>query len=266
VGEIAIRTPYLSRGYLDGSGERFIANPFNQDATADDRIYLTGDKGRYRTDGQVEFLGRLDDQIKIRGFRIEPAEIERCLSELDAVEKAVVLPGADLRGDDCLIAYIQTNAEQKSLADSARQALRKSLPEYMIPSLFIALEKLPLTPNGKINKRALPAATNFWQAREYVAPRTETERDIAAIWQAVLKMEQISVADSFFDIGGHSLLAVQIVTRVKDAYQVEFSMRRLLEVASIEGMAAYVENALWLRDSEQADDTGDDEDFEEMEI
>jgi acyl carrier protein len=193
------------------------------------------------------------------------------LASLAQVEKAVVVPGQDLRGDDCLVAYLQTvsinvDREQTGLADLARTELRKLLPEYMIPSLFIALEKLPLTPNGKIDKRALPAPANYWQAREYIAPRTDVERDISVIWQTVLKMEQISVVDNFFDIGGHSLLAVQIVTRVKEAYHVEFSMRRLLEVASIEGMAAYVENALWLRESEQTSTSGDDEDFEELEI
>ncbi|MVF12546.1 amino acid adenylation domain-containing protein [Ketobacter sp. MCCC 1A13808] len=271
VGEIGIRTPYLCQGYLDGDTERFVTHAFASSPEQPDRIYLTGDKGRYRSDGQVEFLGRIDDQIKIRGFRIEPAEIERHLASLDAVDKAIVIRGQDLRGDDCLVAYLQTSSpqsdgKQSGLSDLARTELRRSLPEYMIPSLFIPLDKLPLTPNGKINKRALPAPADYWQAREYIAPRTDVEREIAEIWQTVLKMDQISVVDNFFDIGGHSLLAVQIVTRVKTAYSVEFSMRRLLEVASIEGMATYVENALWLRESEQTASSGDDEDFEELEI
>ncbi|RLT97980.1 non-ribosomal peptide synthetase [Ketobacter sp.] len=267
VGEIAVRTPYLSQGYLNSDDSVFALNPHS--AAADDRIYHTGDKGRYRADGMVEFLGRLDQQIKIRGFRVEPEEVESAIVRvLGGNAAATVVAGKDPRGDDCLVAYVavpEADSDSTGDQDALRMQLRNQLPEYMVPALFIPLQRIPLTRNGKVDKRSLPMPDDFWVAREYVAPRTEYEEQIAAIWQTVLKVEQISVVDNFFDVGGHSLLAVQIVSRVKEQYQIEFSMRRLMEIASIEGMASYVENALWVRGAEeQGDDAGDD--FEELEI
>ena len=267
VGEIVVRTPYLSLGYL-GAGHNsaesasFSLNRLSHDEQ--DRLYFTGDKGRYRVDGVVEFLGRIDTQLKIRGFRVEPEEVESAIvNALGGGAGAVVVGGKDPRGDDCLIAYVASSAEDA--ASPLRVALRQKLPEYMIPALFIPIERVPLNRNGKVDRHRLPDPTGYWVAREYVAPRNEFEQEIADIWQAVLKIDQISVADNFFDVGGHSLLAVQIVSRVKERYQIEFSMRRLLEIATIEGMASYVENALWIRDAEtQEEDTGDD--FEELEI
>ncbi|MBA54635.1 MAG: hypothetical protein CMK89_09285 [Pseudomonadales bacterium] len=262
VGEIAIRTPFLSQGYLDADESVFQLNRHSHEVS--DRVYHTGDKGRYRTDGLVEFLGRLDQQIKIRGFRVEPQEVETAIVQaLGASASSVVVGGKDPRGDDCLIAYVA--CESESFNDALRLQLRSQLPEYMVPSLFIAVDSIPLTRNGKVDKRRLPNPDDHWVAKEYVAPRSETEREIADIWQAVLKVDQISVVDNFFDVGGHSLLAVQIVSRVKEKYQIEFSMRRLMEIASIEGMASYVENALWVRGTGNQDEDGD-EDFEELEI
>jgi amino acid adenylation domain-containing protein len=267
-GQIVVRTPYLSLGYLSEDSDAFVMNAFSHNAN--DRMYRTGDKGRYRLDGHVEFLGRLDDQIKIRGFRVEPAEIQRAIMNcLGANCQSVVVVGKDPRGDDCLIAYIKSDSNQDSLRDTLRLELRKSLPEYMIPSLFVAVQRIPLSPNGKVNRHKLPSPSEYWETKQYIAPRSEIESEIADIWQTVLKIEQISVVDNFFDVGGHSLLAVQIVTRVKEHYSIEFSMRRLLEIATIEGMASYVENALWVRNSgndvdSDSSDSGDD--FEELEI
>lgn len=270
VGEIQIRTPYLSRGYLhDDDTSRFYVNALTDGQSPTDaqpdRIYRTGDKGRYREDGTVEFLGRLDDQIKIRGFRVEPAEVERQIAMAPEVSQAAVILSTDPRGDDCLVAYLVCDGGT-DVSDSLRMSLRKTLPEYMVPALFVPVDSIPLTANGKVDKRKLPDSSQFWSTKEYIAPRTETEMAIAEIWQQVLKLDKIGVDEHFFDVGGHSLLAVQIVTRVKEQYDVEFSMRRLMEVATIEGMASYVENALWLRDADSDTESADDDDFEELEI
>ena len=263
VGEIVIRTPYLSLGYIEPEAN----SPFTLNTLSgsdQDRLYHSGDQGRYTDNGAVEFLGRLDQQIKIRGFRVEPAEVEASIEALlPGQGRAVVCAATDPRGDDCLVAYLYGVDGQPQ--DSLRHELRTRLPEYMVPALFIAIEELPLNRNGKVDRTRLPDPARFWSAREFVAPATPIEEEIAAIWQQVLKLKQISVVDNFFDVGGHSLLAVQIVTRVKEKYQVEFSMRRLLEIATIQGMANYVENALWVRQSGAQPDADDDE-FEELEI
>jgi amino acid adenylation domain-containing protein len=263
-GQIAIRTPYLTEGYVNQTDSAaFRPNPATGDVK--DRIYLTGDKGRFRLDGTVEHLGRLDQQIKIRGFRIEPAEIQSAICELDPVSDAVVVPAPDPQGNVCLVAYVVLLEESPGWQDFIRGALRTKLPDYMVPALVVSISSIPLTLNGKVNKSALPDPAVFWVSKEYVAPRTEIEHEIAIIWQNVMKREQIGVEDHFFDIGGHSLLAVQIVARVKEKYNVEFSMRRLFEVATIAGMASYVENAVWLKQSDSASaDAGDD--YEEIEI
>ena len=164
-----------------------------------------------------------------------------------------------------MVAYLVCDGGT-DVSDSLRLSLRKTLPEYMVPALFVPVESIPLTANGKVDKRKLPDSSQFWSTKEYIAPRTETEMAIAEIWQQVLKLDKIGVDEHFFDVGGHSLLAVQIVTRVKEQYDVEFSMRRLMEVATIEGMASYVENALWLRDADSDTESADDDDFEELEI
>ncbi len=270
VGEIVIRTPYLSVGYWppeeDSSlGHGFARNPHTQDPR--DRIYYTGDIGRYNVAGLVEFFGRRDNQIKIRGYRIEPAEIEQALVRQSGIDSAVVILAKDLRQDDCIVAYIEPAKGLDSVDSMAiREILRREIPEYMVPALVIPIDKIPVTVNGKIDRRRLPDPADFWQQKQYVAPATDYEQAIAEIWQTVLKMESISIEDNFFDIGGHSLLAVQIVTRVKELYQVEFSMRRLMELATIKGMASYVENALWLQSSTAETTADDDEDLEEFEI
>ncbi|MCP5015978.1 MAG: amino acid adenylation domain-containing protein [Ketobacter sp.] len=262
VGELVVRTPYLSQGYINSDSSPFTLN--KRTHCDHDRLYHTGDKGRYRADGTAEYLGRIDQQVKIRGFRVEPEEVQRCINKaLENKTASVVLASRDPRGDECLVAYVKT--QKTDFVTDLRLRLRKQLPEYMVPSLFISVDSIPLNRNGKVDKFALPNPADYWVAKEYVAPRSDYERDIAEIWQSILKIDQISVVDNFFDVGGHSLLAVQIVARVKEKYEIEFSMRRLLEIASIEGMASYVESSLWVRQSESTDDDSGD-DFEELEI
>ena len=268
VGEIWIRSPYLSSGYLnEDEQQRFISNPFANGQNATDRIYRTGDKGRYLEDGSVHFLGRLDQQIKIRGFRVEPAEVQQALNMLDSIQSSVVVDGVDQRGDVCLIAYLVCHPDTELPDnDELRQAMRRHLPDYMVPSVFAAIDSIPLTPNGKLDRRALPDIDSLLAEKEIVAPRTEMETEIAEIWQQVLKVQELSVTENFFDAGGHSLLATQIVARVKEKYGVDFSMRVLFEVSTVEGMANYVETTLWARGGLEEPTANDDEDMEEFEI
>lgn len=288
VGEIIIRSPYLAQGYVGKSDSNnevdvdrnpFIANPLRKvsleaapltssSSVETDRAYRTGDKGRYLEDGTVQFLGRMDQQIKIRGFRVEPGEIQHALNALENIKQSLVVDGFDARGDTTLFAYVvMADGVEMPTSEILRGQLRYELPEYMIPSAFIALDAIPLTPNGKIDKKALPDPLAALADREFIEPRTDVEKAVAEIWQKVLRQESISVNDNFFDVGGHSLLATQIVARVKELYNVEFSMRVLFEVSTIEGMANYVETTLWARgDLENANNAEDDDDMEEFEI
>lgn len=269
IGEIWIRTPYLTQGYLrdEDTSERFITNPFTQNV--DDRIYRTGDKGRYLANGQVEFLGRIDQQVKVRGYRVEPAEIQSRLQIHSDVAAAVVV-GVEEGNDTRLVAYVVPSARVSGELNvsALRQHLRSELPEYMVPAAIVSIPQIPLTPNGKLNRAQLPDYHAAIEGRELVAPRNQTEKDILAIWQGVLKHEHISVTDQFFDVGGHSLLATQVVARVKEKFSVEFSLKNIFEVSSVEGMARYVDTALWARQAASAPAAvdGSDDDMEEIEI
>jgi len=288
VGEIVIRSPYLSQGYLlqgelsqEKLGENthdqvdtpsaFSINSFTEDAT--DRVYRTGDKGRYLSDGSVEFLGRLDQQTKIRGYRVEPIEVQHAINTVSGIKASVVVDCLDQRGDISLVAYVVPESQVSESSDDAvnldslRLALRARLPEYMVPSAFIIIDAIPLTPNGKLDKRALPDAASAFIDDEYTEPRTDIERAVAEIWQTVIKIEQISVMSNFFDIGGHSLLATQIVSRVEALYEVKFPLKVLFQNATIEGMANYIDTTLWARgEQDETDDVEDDDDMEEFEI
>ena len=206
-GEIHIGGAGVARGYLNRpelTAERFIASPF----VDGDRLYRTGDLGRYRRDGTIEFLGRNDFQVKIRGFRIEPGEIEARLAEHPGVREAVVLPREDAPGDKRLVAYTTTRPDAAPPgAEALRAHLAASLPEYMVPAAYVALDALPLTANGKLDRQALPAPdSSAFAARGYEPPVGETEERLALIWADVLKLERVGRHDNFFELGGHSLL------------------------------------------------------------
>ncbi|MEU1516068.1 amino acid adenylation domain-containing protein [Streptomyces sp. NPDC005811] len=215
-GEIYVGGPGVARGYLgrpELTAERFVPDPFGP---AGSRLYKSGDLARRLPDGKLEFLGRIDDQVKIRGFRIELGEIETALAAQPLVRDAVVVVREDEPGDKRLVAYV-TAGDQAPTPGELRAPLTADLPEYMIPSAFVVLDALPLTTNGKLDKRALPAPGQdaLGGSAAYTAPRTGTEERIAAVWREVLGLERVGVDDSFFDLGGHSLRAVNLVGRLR---------------------------------------------------
>jgi len=235
-GELWLGGAGLARGYLgrpDLTAERFVPDPFSGEPGA--RLYRTGDLVRRLPAGDLEFLGRIDHQVKVRGFRIELGEIEASLATHPEVRQAVVLAREDQPGDKRLVAYVVGGATAAGL----HEHLRGRLPDYMVPSLFVALPALPLTPNGKVDRRALPAPEEGDLRRgAYVAPRTELERWLCEIWEEVLGVERVGIEDSFFDLGGHSLLATRVVSRVRSALGRELPLRALFENPTIRGLCA----------------------------
>jgi acyl carrier protein len=246
-GQLFISGSGLARGYLSQphlTAQRFLPHPFT--TSPGQRLYQTGDLARYRPDGNIEFLGRLDHQVKIRGFRIELGEVESVLHTHPGVRECLVIARDDGDGVKRLVAYVV--AEQQptagdSLMPELRRYLSEKLPDYMIPSAFVLMQQLPLMPSGKVDRRALPAPMEGRQQvrAEYLAPRTTAEEQLASIWREVLHVEKIGVEDNFFELGGHSLLATQVVSRAREAFGVELELRRLFEASTIAELAAAIE-------------------------
>ncbi|HZI20304.1 MAG TPA: amino acid adenylation domain-containing protein [Pyrinomonadaceae bacterium] len=245
-GELHIGGAGLARGYAGRAGltaEKFTPHPFS--AVPGSRLYRTGDLARFLPDGNVEYLGRLDHQVKIRGFRIELGEIEAALMRHEGVREAAAVVGATggARGPQ-LLAYFVARPDAPPSASELREHLLRTLPDYMVPSHFIALDRLPLTPNGKLARQALPqpeGAAARESGREYVAPRTETERALAEIWAEVLGVERVGVEDNFFELGGHSLLATQVITRLRNVLQVALPLRTLFVANTVAALAGAAE-------------------------
>ncbi|MBB4636050.1 non-ribosomal peptide synthetase [Longimicrobium terrae] len=225
-GEICIGGAGVARGYLDrpeATAERFTADPFSKEPGA--RLYRTGDAGRWRPDGTLEFLGRGDGQVKVRGYRIETGEIETRLTELPGVRAAVVVAREDTGGEKRLVAYV---VGDEVGADALRAHLAGSLPGYMVPAAYVRLEEFPLTPNGKVDRKALPAPEGeAYAARAYEPPAGDVEEILAGIWAEVLGVERVGRRDQFFNLGGHSLLAVQVISRVRQALGVKVALGEL---------------------------------------
>ena len=245
-GELYIGGDGLARDYLNRpelTRECFVQDPFSRDAG--ERLYRTGDVARYLADGTIEFLGRIDRQVKLRGFRIELDEIAAVLGEHPAVDQTYVLLREDQPGDKRLVAYVVAAEGELPTEAQLRQHLSNSLPTYMVPSSFVLLDNLPLTPVGKVDREALPAGETQGPdlAAAFLAPRSETEKAIAAIWKDLLGRSQVSVHDDFFALGGHSLLATQVMTRIGKTLGVRLAMRQLFENPTICGLAACVERA-----------------------
>ena len=245
-GEIVIRTPFRSLGYVNAPAdnrERFVPNPFREDRR--DLLYHTGDRGRYRPDGSVAIHGRLDDQVKIRGVRVEPDEVTALLLQHPAVKSCAVVAHTDDQGEAFLVAYVVASEQNQSNTSGLRSYLSTQLPLAMLPSTFMVLDALPLTPNGKVDRRALPAPSGRHPALDaaYVAPRTPTEEVTTRIWADILRLEQVGVQDNFFELGGHSLLATRIISRLHGAFQVAIPLRSFFEAPTVAGLAEAIEKA-----------------------
>jgi amino acid adenylation domain-containing protein len=251
-GELYIGGDNLARGYLNRpelTAEKFIPNPF--DTQAKTRLYKTGDLARYLPDGNIEFIGRIDGQVKIRGFRIELGEIEVVLGQHPDIAQAVVVAQEDAPDEKRLVAYLISEQKQAPTHKEIRNFLTSKLPEYMVPSAFAILKSFPLTSNGKVDRRALPAPDEMRPelTGNFVAPRTNIEEVLVAIWAEVLKLEKVGIYDNFFELGGHSLLATQVISRVRQAFQVELPLHRLFESATVADFAV----AIAQKQAEQTD-------------
>ncbi|HVT15954.1 MAG TPA: non-ribosomal peptide synthase/polyketide synthase [Thermoanaerobaculia bacterium] len=251
LGEIWLRSPHLARGYLGDEAltrQHFRPNPFT--GRAEDRVYRTGDLGRYRPDGEAVFAGRADDQIKLRGFRIEPGEIEAAIGRLAGVRDSVVVACED-GGERYLAAYVVPEpAAAPGLAGRLRPFLAARVPDYMVPAAFVELPSLPLTPNGKVDRRALPAprrpsadGAGGAAGAAGAAPRSAVEKRLAGIWAELLRLDGAALDDDFFALGGHSLLAIQLVSRVREAFALELPLRVIFEASKVRELAAWIERA-----------------------
>jgi acyl carrier protein len=242
-GEICIGGLGVARGYLNRpelSAERFVRDPFSADPQA--RMYRTGDLGRMLPQGDIEFCGRGDHQVKVHGYRVELGEIEAALREDDRVQDAVVL----LR-DEQLVAFVGLTPAGPLVeplnVSTLKEQLKARLPQYMVPSAIVLLEKLPLTANGKIDRQALAAlqAEAPERTTDYVAPRTETERSLAAIWGELLGLDRVGVDDDVFDLGAHSLLAMKALTRIREAFGINLVLRNLFEQPTVAQLAPMID-------------------------
>jgi amino acid adenylation domain-containing protein len=241
VGEIWIRSPFLSRGYLDEPSltqARFVKNPFTEDAQ--DLCYRTGDLGQYLPDGNVAFAGRADHQVKIRGFRVEPDEVARKLEQLKGVSRAVVLAREGAGTGKALVAYYTHDGHTAATAAQLRDTLSKVLPAYMVPSFFVALKAFPLLPNGKIDLNGLsaPGAGDAAPGVRYEAPSTDRERELVALWQEVLGVQRVGVNDSFLELGGDSLSALKALIRMRKHGIPDHVARGILQGHTIAEMVA----------------------------
>jgi len=246
-GEIYIGGDGLARGYLNRpelTAEKFVPDPFGDQPGA--RLYKTGDLARYLPEGNIEFLGRIDNQVKVRGFRIELSEIEVALGRHSAVRECVVVVREDEPGDKRLAAYLAPRVESAPSTSELRRFLGKKLPNHMIPSAFVILDALPRSPNGKVDRRTLPVpdVQRPALAETFIGPRTSVEEIVNRIWREVLNLERIGIHDNFFELGGHSLLATQVISRVRNIFGVDVPMHRLFQTPTIAELADFVEKSI----------------------
>ncbi|MBC6433148.1 amino acid adenylation domain-containing protein, partial [Nostoc sp. HG1] len=241
-GELYIGGVPLARGYLNRPQltlEKFIPNPFSTDTHS--RLYKTGDLARYLPDGNIEFLGRIDNQVKVRGFRIELGEVEAVLSQHEDLKGCCVIAREDTPGDKRLVAYLVAHQNCTPTINELRQFLKAKLPEYMIPNAFVMLESLPLTPSGKVDRRALPTFNHTSDSDKFVAPRNQLELQLMQIWSRILKVDKVGVQDNFFDLGGHSLLTPYLMAQIKQQFGKDIPIASLYQNPTIEQLATIVQ-------------------------
>ncbi|HET9186119.1 MAG TPA: amino acid adenylation domain-containing protein, partial [Solirubrobacterales bacterium] len=246
-GEIHVGGAGVARGYLARpalTAERFVPDPFAGGTVGEAiglRLYRSGDLARWRRDGDLEYLGRIDRQVKVRGFRIELGEIEAALAEHPGVREAVVVAREDRPGDVRLVGYVSSAAGTAPSPQALAAFLAERLPAYMVPAAWVLRERLPLTANGKVDRAALPAPVERGEGGAYVASRSPVEQVLAGIWEEVLELQRVGVEDDFFALGGHSLVAAQVTSRVLQAFSVELPLRLLFEHPTVAALAAEVE-------------------------
>jgi amino acid adenylation domain-containing protein len=241
IGEIFIRTPYLTLGYANDeelTRKRFVVNAFT--GRNEDRLYRTGDLGRYRPDGIVEFAGRADQQIKIRGHRVELGEIEAALAAHQSVRQCVVVASEKQTDGQRLVAYVVSARAERPTIQDLRDHLNTLLPDFMIPSAFAFLEAIPLTANGKVNRSALPIPDLSSVPAGYAPPRDEIERIMAKIWAEVLGVQKVGVFEHFFELGGHSLSATRLIARLRSAFQIDLPLKTIFLQPTIDEMSKHI--------------------------
>jgi amino acid adenylation domain-containing protein len=243
-GELYIGGDCVARGYINHeelTAQKFVSNPLRHIHAHIDRLYRTGDRVRWLPDGNLEFRGRIDNQVKLRGYRIELGEIESRLSRHAQVKDAVVLARDQGGGDKCLVGYIKVAGELAPSVEELRKYLRESLPEYMIPSAIVVVDEWPLSPNGKLDRAKLPAPEAFaYAVRSYEAPQGGMEEIVAAIWREILQADQVGRHDNFFALGGHSLRAVQVVARLRAYMEIDVPLRMLFERPTLTAFAGAI--------------------------
>jgi amino acid adenylation domain-containing protein len=255
-GELYVGGDGLARGYLnrpDLTNEKFIPNPISNDPRS--RLYKTGDLARYLSDGNIEFLGRIDNQVKLRGFRIELGEIEVVLATHPQVQETTVIVREDIQSDKRLVAYIvpKTETELNSALPTVsefRSFLKSKLPDYMVPNAFVILEAMPLTPNGKVDRRNLPVPDHTTRPdAAYVMPQTKVEQVVATVWQEMLHVEKVGIYDNFFELGGHSLLVVQVHHKLQEILGVKLSVVEMFQYPTIHSLSEHLSNYLNIQDA-----------------
>lgn len=255
-GEICIAGSQVARGYLnraDLTAEKFITDPF--DKTSNSKLYKSGDIGRWLDDGSIEYLGRIDDQVKLRGYRIELGEIENVLLQSGLINQSIVLAKQNNKGDKRLVGYV-VKGDKDFNKEEVVAYLHSRLPEYMVPALWVEMEKFPLTPSGKIDKKALPDPdATALLSNDYVAPRNELEQKLVLIWQDLLALRKVGVYDNFFELGGHSLLAMRLLTAINNELQEEvLQIKDIFKFPTINELSKYLEIQL-NRQSQEEDST-----------
>jgi len=240
-GELHVGGESMARGYHDQPGlvaDRFIPDPFEP---AGARLYKTGDLARYLPDGNIEFLGRIDNQVKLRGFRIELGEIESVLGQHSAVRHNTVVAHVDATGERRLVAYVVPEPGERAVAAELEHHLRERLPDYMVPAAFCCLESIPVTANGKLDHDRLPEPDHSGQTpTDHALPRTAMERKIAGVWCDVLRREEVGVHDNFFHLGGHSLLMARVCTQLRRLLQRDIALVDLFQHPTVGALAAHL--------------------------
>jgi len=235
-GELYLAGAGVTRGYRNQAeltAEKYIANPFSDQSNA--RMYGTGDLVRYRQDGNLEYIGRLDHQVKLRGFRIELGEIETQLDQIDDVHQSVVLLREDVPGLPQLVAYVASSENFDEAMATA--ILSSTLPDYMLPTAYVALSAIPVTANGKIDRSALPAPELGQSKEDYVAPETEAEQQLAVLWGELLGVEKVGIKDDFFALGGHSLIAMQLISRIAEVTDTQLPLDSVFNAPTLAELA-----------------------------